>query len=357
VLGVARNADEKTIKDAFRTLAMKYHPDRNKEPDAESKFKESAAAYAILSDPKRRADYDAGGHAGVDASMQDLFGGLRFDDLFGGLGFDFGGGLFERFFGRRAGRPESGANIEVDLSIPLERVRIGGEEEVSYSRREICAACKGNGAKGGTALHDCPACKGTGERTRSARKTKDAIIIQRIGACPECGGRGRIVDAPCPDCRGLGSVERVERLQVKIPPGIEDGMALRVPGRGVPPQSARGVPGDLYVVVRTARDPRFERDGADLWRTEAIALTDAVLGTALQVPTLTAPMELAVPPGTQPGTVLRLRGCGLPRFSAVGQGDLNVRIEVRVPQRLSAEERSLYERLRSLHAHAGRGQS
>ena len=349
MLGIGRDADDKAIKDAFRTLAMKYHPDRNKDPGAEEKFKGIAEAYAVLSDPRKRRDYDLGGHAGVSGiSAEDLFGGIDFQNLFGGLNLDFGAGLFDRFFGRGSAGPERGANVELDLQVSLERVRAGGEEEVRYQRKEQCRACRGNGAKGGTAMHSCPRCKGSGQLTRSNRKAKDTILIQQISTCPDCQGSGRIVDERCPDCQGGGRVTREDRLRVKVPRGIEDGMALRVPGHGLPPEGARGVPGDLYVIVRAGPDPRFVRAGADLWRTESIDVTEAVLGTTLNVPTLDDPVALKVPPGTQPETVLRVRGKGLPTFGGGAVGDLNVRVSVRIPERLTPDERALYERLRSL---------
>jgi molecular chaperone DnaJ len=256
--------------------------------------------------------------------------------------------LFDRFFGRRSGGPPRGANIEVELEIPLERVRTGGQEEVRFARVEPCAPCKGNGARGGAAAHVCPACKGSGQRTQTDRKSKSHIIIQQISTCPDCRGAGRIVDEICPECQGRGRVERDERLKVNIPAGIEEGMALRIPGHGVAASDARGTSGDLFVIVRSAPDTRFERSGAHLWHEEVIALTDAVLGTNLNVPTLERGVELKVPPGTQPGSVLHIRGYGLPEFGGRGRGDLHVRLNVRTPQKLSAEEQTLYQRLRAL---------
>ena len=348
MLGVAKDADQKAIKDAFRNLALKYHPDRNKEPGAEERFKEIAEAYAILSDPKKRAEYDARGFAGVEGfSQEDLFGGINFDDIFGGLNFDFGGGPFEGFFHRRRAGPARGANIEVELSIPLERVASGGEEKVRLSRPSSCTACRGTGAEGG-ATKTCEACKGTGRITRSSRKEKEHILIQQISICPACHGRGSIIEHPCPKCRGSGEVAQEEDLTVKIPQGVEEGMALRIPGKGMPSPEAGGITGDLFVVVRSRHDPRFERAGADLLRQETIPLTDAVLGATLQVPTLDGSASVTIPPGTQPSAVLRLKGKGLPEFGNGHHGELYLRIEVHVPEKLSGEERELYERLRAI---------
>jgi len=355
VLGVAKDADQKAIKDAFRNLAMKYHPDRNKEPGAEERFKEIAEAYAILSDPKKRAEYDARGFAGVEGfSREDLFSGINFDDIFGGLNFDFGGGSpFEGFFHRRRTGPERGANIEVELAIPLERVASGGEEKVRLSRPSTCPACHGTGAEGGAAAKACDTCKGTGRIARSSRKEKEHLLIQQISTCPACHGRGSIIEHPCATCRGSGEVEQEEDLTVKIPVGVEENMVLRIPGKGMPSRDTGGVTGDLFVVVRTKNDPRFERSGADLLRQETIPLTDAVLGATLQVPTLDGSATVTIPPGTQPDAVLRLKGKGLPEFGNGHHGEMYLRIAVHVPEKLSREEKELYERLRSIGSKEG----
>jgi len=355
VLGVASDADAPAIKDAFRRLALKYHPDRNKSPDAEERFKEIAEAYAVLSDPKKRAEYDARGFAGVAGySPEDLFGGIDFGDIFGDLGFDLdfgfgGGGLFERLFGRRRAGPVRGQDLQVEMVLPLETIARGGEETVRYARPVSCPRCHGSGAEPGTAPRTCPACGGSGRKvvTRDEQRGEAAIRFQQVMVCPGCGGRGTMIDKPCRECRGEGRVEKDEDLKVSIPAGAEEGMALRIPAHGLPGPDPKGPPGDLYVIVTSAPDARFVRSGADLWRGETLAVADAVLGTALKVPTLDGTVEVTVPPGTQPGEVLRLRGKGLPVFGARGHGDLNLRIEVKIPERLTAEERALYEKLRA----------
>jgi molecular chaperone DnaJ len=345
VLGIPRDADEKAIKDAFRQLALKYHPDRNKEPGATDRFREVAEAYAVLSDPRKRADYDARGYAGVAGfTPEDLFGGIDFEDVFGGLGFDFGGpGLFDRFFRRRAA-PRHGENIEVVLAVPLERVLNGGEETVHVGRPVACQACQGSGAKAGTKPRPCPKCGGTGQLVRSQRK--QGISLQQITTCPECGGRGTIIDTPCPACAGSGKAARDEVLTVRIPVGVEEGTALRVPGHGLPADKPGLPPGDLFVVVRTADDQRFQRHGRDLYRVETVDIVDAVLGTSIDVPTLDGEASVKVPAGTQPGSMLRLRGKGLPRFGGGSRGDLYVQLQVHVPERLSDRQRQLFEQLR-----------
>lgn len=355
VLGVARDADAKTIKDAFRQLALKYHPDRNKEPGAEAKFKEIAAAYAILSDPKKRTDYDAHGFAGVaDFSAEDLFSGINFDEIFGGVdfGFDGGGGLFGDFFGRhqRPRGPARGRDLEVDLVIPLEKVNDGGEATVHFHRPTICPACKGSGTKPGTAPRKCDACGGSGRQvtTRQENQEQGAVRLQQITVCPVCRGQGTFVDHPCKQCDGSGKQLHEDKLNVTIPAGVEEGMALRIPGHGLPSDERGGATGDLYVVVRTAPDQRFERVGADLWRTEVLSIPDAVLGTTLSITTLEGHVDVEVSPGAQNDEILRLRGKGLVNFGGYGRGDINLRLLVHIPERLSRKEKELYRQLQEM---------
>jgi molecular chaperone DnaJ len=346
VLGVPRDAELKAIKDAFRQLALKYHPDRNKEPGASDRFKEIAEAYAVLSDPKKRAEYDARGYAGVAGfSTEDLLGGINFEDIFGGLGFDFGGPrVFSNLFRRRAA-PRQGENLEVTITVPLERVLSGGEETVHVGRPVSCQACDGSGAKAGTKPRTCSKCGGSGQLVRSQRK--EGISLQQITTCPDCGGRGNFIDNPCPECGGKGEISRDEVLTVRIPVGVEDGTALRVPGHGLPAEKPGLPPGDLFVLIRGADDPRFERHGRDLYRFETIDVADAVLGTSIDVPTLDGPVSVKVAPGTQPDSMLRLRGKGLPRFGGGTRGDLYVRVQIHIPERLSDRQRRLFEQVRA----------
>jgi molecular chaperone DnaJ len=350
VLDVPRDADQKAIKDAFRQLALRYHPDRNKEPSAEERFKEIAEAYAVLSNPKKRSEYDARGFAGVAGlAPEDVFGGIDFGDLFRGFGFDVdvgAGGLFDRMFRRGRAGPARGRDVELVLEVPLERVANGGEEVIRFTRPGRCQSCQGTGAKAGTAPRRCEACGGTGQRVTSERRA--GMSVQQISPCPACGARGHIIDQPCPACNGQGEVQREEALTVTIPVGVEEGMVLRLPGRGLPSEEASGPPGNLFVVIRSQPDPRFERRGADLWRAETVPVVDAVLGTTQPVPTLEGSATVTIPAGTQPDTVLRLRGKGLPEFGSQQRGALYVVVRVRVPDQLSAKERKLYERLRAL---------
>lgn len=344
-----RGADAKAIKDAFRTLALKYHPDRNKDPGAEERFKEIAEAYAVLSDPKKRADYDSAGFAGVAGfSAEDLFGGIDFDSIFADLGFGLGGGIFDRFFRRRRAGPLRGEDVEVEATIPLGTIASGGEETIRFRRIAVCPDCDGSGAKKGTQPRACATCNGTGQKTTSRRE--QGVFIQQSTLCPDCRGRGTVIDHPCPACAGGGRVQAEESLVVKIPAGADEGLMLRVPAKGYPSPEPGGRAGDLLVVVRSAADSRFQRDGADLWHAREIEVADAVLGTELPVPTLDGSITVKIPAGTQPGSELRLRGKGLPRFGARGRGDLYVRVAVRLPERLSGEERRLWEKLRALRA-------
>ena len=346
VLGVPSDADEKTIRDAFRALALKYHPDRNKAPEAEARFKEIAEAYAVLSDPSKRAEYDARGYAGVAGfSPEDLFGGINFEEIFAGHDFGFGGGMFDRLFRRHRG-PTPGANLEVNLEIPLERVVSGGEETVHFPRTATCSACHGSGAKSGKSPRKCVDCDGSG--TKVFKRQQQNVTIQQIATCPACHGRGQFIDDPCLECHGSGEVQRSENITVKIPVGVEEGMALRVAGHGMASPEPGGPPGDLFVVIHSRPDSRFERRGADLWRTQTLEFTDAVLGTTVEVPTLDEAVTVTVAPGTQPDAVLRLRGKGLAVFGGGPHGDLYLNVRVRIPEHLSREERRHFKRLREL---------
>jgi molecular chaperone DnaJ len=353
VLGVPRDADDAAIRNAFRQLALKYHPDRNKAPEAAERFKRIAEAYAVLSDAKKRAEYDARGPAGVAGfSPEDLFGGIDFDDILGGLGFGRGGSLFDRLFGRRA-RPRRGEDLEIGIAVPLERVLHGGEEKVHVGHPMVCQSCHGSGARPGTAPRPCAACGGTGQHVRSDRR--GGVSVRQVTTCPDCAGRGSVIDTPCPTCGGTGQTRRDEVLTVQIPVGAEEGMALRVPGHGLPAEQPGLPPGDLFVIVRTAPDPRFERRDRDLYRTEIIEVVDAVLGTTIEVPTLEGPASVNVPAGTQPDSLLRLHGKGLPRFGDGGRGDLYLRLLVRIPEHLSAQQRRLFEQLRAVGGRPGGG--
>ncbi len=352
VLGVKKDADQKTIKDSFRKLALKYHPDRNKEPGAEERFKEIAEAYAVLSDPNKRATYDSGGFEGVSGfSHEDLFGGINFEDIFGKTGFDFDfgmgrGGIFDGLFGRRRTGPPKGQNIEINIELPLERIEKGGEEKIRYIRPQECSKCNGTGAKPGTQPKQCGACNGTGRHVQS--RQEKGVTMQQITTCRTCMGKGTLIEQFCPSCHGRGMEEKAESISVKIPVGVEEGMVLRIPGHGIPSTENGGLSGDLFVVVHSAADPRFQRRGPHLWRTETISVAEAALGTKLEVPTLKDKVKVTIPAGTQPGSILRLKNKGLPEFNGRGKGDMFLDIEVHIPEKLSREERKLFEQLKEI---------
>jgi molecular chaperone DnaJ len=355
VLGVARDADEKAIKKAYKRLAMKYHPDRNKDPDTEEKFKEIAKAYAILSDPKKRQMYDASGMGGVaHFSDEELFRNVDFGDLFGGFGLDMGdagGSIFDRFFRQPQQRQTHGIDLRVRMAVSLERIFKGGSELLRFSRQVSCPVCHGYGTRSGKPPEACGGCQGTGQQvvTHDQNSDKGHIQFQRVQACPICHGRGAVIGDPCAQCSGAGQVEKEESLKITIPAGIEDGSIMRVPGHGMPAERAGSPPGDLYVEVYALADPRLQRHGADLWRTERLSVPDAVLGTRRRVPTMEGEVDAIIPPGMQPDEMLRLRGKGLPRYRAEGRGDLILRLELVVPEQLNDEERELYQRLAELH--------
>jgi len=352
LLGVARDADGRTIKNAFRRLARRYHPDTSAEPDAEERFKEIAEAYGVLSDPARRARYDAGDLAGLaGATPEDLWGGIDFADIFGAGAPGFGGGLFEQLFGHPASAgPPRGADIEVPLTIPLREVLTGGRQAITITRPGPCPPCAGRGARPGTAPRTCPDCAGTGQRATSSQR--GTLMVRQVTGCQTCLGRGSIIDQPCPGCHGTGQTTVQDTVTVRITPGIAEGAALRLARRGMPSAAAGGQPGDAYVVIRTQADPAFTRRGADLWRDLHIQVPDAVLGTTATVPALDGPARVVIPPGVQSGTILRLSGTGLPRYRGHGRGDLNVSITVDIPARLGPRQRQLYEQLRGLETSA-----
>lgn len=343
VLGVDREATPDQIKDAFRQLALRYHPDRSSEPDAEERFKEIAAAYAVLSDPTRRATYDRGGDVGLTA--EDFFTGIDLEDLFRdlGFGFDLGEGPFGGLFGARRG-PRRGRDIEMSVTVTLDEVATGVVRRLDLPRRTTCSTCGGAGTAPGTERRPCDACGGRGQHVTERRQ--NGTVLRQITICSSCGGEGRIIDTPCPDCGGRGEQTSTSALEITIPIGVESGTALRLSGRGEPSPDPDGPPGDAYVVVRVAPDPRFDRRGPHLWRAETIDVVDAVLGTEIEAPTLDGEVRVAIPPGTQPGSILRLGGKGLPRGGGQGPGDLLLAVDVRIPTSLDGEQRRLWEALR-----------
>jgi molecular chaperone DnaJ len=345
VLGVARDADENTIKKAFRRLARELHPDVNTDdPEAEEKFKEAATAYEILSDPERRATYDRYGHEGLRSggwsSSAANFGSLSdlFDAFFGGGG---GGGIFGGGGGR--GGPRQGGDVAVAVEIDLAQAAQDSKVEVRYEAVDVCEHCRGNGAEPGTPITTCDRCGGQGVLQAVSRTPFGQVVRQVV--CDTCQGEGKIPETPCEECRGEGRKVTERTLTVDIPAGIADGQRIRISGRGH--AGDPGAPaGDLYVLVSVRIDERFVRDGEDLVTVLDVPAPLAALGTTVDVDTLSGPQPVEVKAGTQPGEVVLLRGHGMPVLRRPGRnGDLKVIVNVVIPRRLSKEQREIVQQL------------
>jgi len=351
ILGVSRDASPQEIKKAYRRLALKYHPDKNKSKEAEEKFKEISEAYAVLSDPEKRAYYDRFGAAGVHEryTQQDIFSGSDLFDLLRNLGLniDFGGfDFFSDLFGGFGARaPQKGADILTETTISFEEAAFGTEKEITFSKTDTCDSCGGSGAARGTSPRTCDACGGRGQ-VSTHRQTPFGSFVS-VTTCPKCRGAGSVIDTPCPECRGTGKVGKRKTISVKIPRGIEDGMRIRIPGEGS--VGERGTPsGDLFVLVHVRPHEHFRREGADLYCDVSITFPQACLGAKIEVPTLDGSATLRIPPGTQSHTVFTLRGRGAYSLGSHKRGDLHVRAVVSVPTTLTDEQRELIERLDAL---------
>lgn len=341
VLGVERSSGDDDIRRAYRKLALKYHPDRNPDnPEAETRFKEATEAFTVLSDAEKRATYDRFGHAGLgaggfdfnNAGMGDLFSHFQdmFSDFFGG----FGGQA-----GRRRGQtPQRGQDVRVEGVISLKDAMTGCKHQVTVRGSATCGTCNGTGAKAGSRPQDCVGCGGTGQMT-----TQRGFIMFST-TCTRCGGTGQVVGDPCETCHGQRFLEKERTVLVTFPAGIDSGQRLRVPGQGMPgPTNAP--PGDLYVDVEVLADERFEREGADLGIRQTVSYRDAALGSSLVIALPDdSTVKVKVKAGTQPGSVITLRGEGMPRLNG-GRGDLHVVIGVAVPKKLSRRAKKLLEQL------------
>ena len=346
VLGVSKTTSKEEIKDAYRKLALQYHPDRNKAPEAEERFKEISEAYAVLSDNEKRTQYDQLGHAGFDQryTTEDIFRGADFESIFrdlgGGMGprdifsFLFGGGFRER-----AAR---GRDLAYNLEITLEEAANGAEKNIEIKRIEKCDLCEGSGAAPNTSPKQCSRCNGAG-RIQSTTRNGFGLFV-RVTQCPTCGGRGKIIGKPCPRCRGSGITEKQRKITVNVPPGIDEGYQLRLAGEGEIALDAE-FPGDLYVLIHVAPHRHFKRYEDDLLYNLTISFAQAALGTEVQIPTLEGNTNLRIQPGTQPGEIVKLRGKGMPRFRGYGRGDIQVRVDISVPRKLTTQQRTLLEQL------------
>jgi molecular chaperone DnaJ len=336
LLGVPRDADETTIKKSFRRLARQLHPDVSDDPEAEVRFREVTEAYEVLSSSERRALYDRYGHAGLRSggftptsfdlgSLSDLFAAFFGDDLFGVTGRP-----------RRARGADAVAQIEIELT----EAATGTTREIPFPVSVPCVTCRGSGAEPGTEPTPCPTCGGAGRLEHVSRTAFGEFI--RSQTCPRCGGASRVVEHPCRECSGSGRLVEERTLEVEVPRGIHDGQQIRLSGEGHA-GSLGGRAGDLYVQVRVRPDPRFVREGNDIVSTVDLTITEAALGTTVTVPTLDGGIELEFEPGTQPGELRVLRGRGMPVLQGFGRGNQRVLVNVRVPRRLTDEQRALLE--------------
>jgi len=335
ILGVKRNASPDEIKRAYRQAAFKYHPDRNKSPDAEQRFKEAAEAYEVLSDPEKRQRYDRYGHAGLTGVPMHDFSGMGIDDIFS----IFGDLLGEAFGGvRTRARPERGIDIETELEITLKDVATGVEKTLRFERADYCDRCGGQGAEPGTRRRTCRTCGGYGQVERQT--SMGFFITRTVIECPTCHGRGDVVEKPCRQCNGSGRMLKERVLSVKIPPGIHEGQSIRIRGEGEPGPSglARG---DLRCVVRIKPSEFFRRDGDNLICVLPISFTQAALGAVVEVPTLRGSTSLRIPPGTQHSALFRLPGQGLPNLQTGRVGDEIVQIAIEIPKKLSRQQEEL----------------
>lgn len=354
VLGVAKDASDDEIKKAYRKLSKKYHPDINKEPDADEKFKEIAEAYEILSDPQKRAAYDQYGHASTDPN----FGAGGFGGGFGGAG-GFGGftggfeDIFDTFFGGGGARtraynaPRQGADLQYRVHLKFEEAIFGKKETIRYRREQECGTCHGSGAKPGTEPHTCSKCHGSGAVQVERATPFGRVMTQTV--CDVCGGSGKEILEKCPTCSGRGRVEEEHTVSVTIPAGVEDGQQLRLSGQGEAGQNG-GPYGDLYVIFSVEESDLFDREGAEIFYTQPISFVQAAMGSEIEVPTVHGKVKLKVPAGTQTGTTFRLRGKGAPYLRGNGNGDQHVKVSVVTPKTLNEEQK---EALRAFAAASG----
>lgn len=350
VLGVPRTASQDDIKQAYRRLARQYHPDVAKEDPkaAEAKFKTLSEAYEVLADPEKRQRYDQLGFSGVEpdfgpggfnwqnfthmGDLEDLLGASPlFQQFFSGFGMPFGGG-------GRAGGAYRGNDVETAVRLPLIAAVQGAHPTVEVPHTGPCPSCHGTGARDGTALETCPECHGQGQVRRVQRRGYTQVVS--ITECPRCHGTGERILEKCPTCGGTGRTTTVERIELTVPPGVDDGSVLRVPGHGSP-GAGGGPPGDLFVQVVFEPSPGFRREGTDVYSEASVPLAVALLGGEVEVPTIEGRASLRIPAGTQPETQFRLRGNGFPRFRGSSRGDQIVTVHVSIPRSLSGREKDL----------------
>lgn len=348
ILGVSRSADSDELKRAYRRMARKYHPDVNKDPGAEETFKEINRAYEVLSEPQMRARYDRFGEAGVGGAGAGAGGGFQdfsdmggFADIFESFFSNFPGGAAAQSARQRG--PIRGDDLRLDLKLDFKEAIFGGEKEIKISHLETCGTCSGSGAKPGTRPRTCGTCGGSGQ-VRRATRTPFGSFTQ-VSACPTCSGTGEVIEERCQTCSGSGQVQESKKLKINVPAGVDNGTRLRVSGEG--DAGLRGGPaGDLYVYLFVREDAEFRRDGINIHSDLKISYLQAILGSQLEVNTVDGPVELEIPAGTQPGTVLTLQDRGVPRLgNPVSRGNHLITIKVEIPTRLKQEEKELIAKL------------
>jgi molecular chaperone DnaJ len=349
VLGVARDADPESLKRAYRRLARQYHPDVNKDPAAEDRFKEIGRAYEVLSDPQARSRYDQFGEAGLggggmpDGSDMGGFADL-FETFFSGFGGGGGAG------GRRRG-PRQGDDLRLDLTISFSEAIAGVEKEVQIRHLETCSTCKGSGAKSGSGPTSCGTCGGAGQ-VRRATRTPFGSFTQ-VAPCPTCEGSGQVIADPCTTCQGQGLQQATKKLRINIPAGVDSGTRLRVASEGNGGQLG-GPPGDLYVFLAVKPHPHLRRDGITVLSEVPLSYLQAILGDTIEVETVDGPEQLEIPAGTQPDAVVTLKGKGVPKLgNPVARGNHLVTVKVQLPTKLSGDERELLEQLAGHHTRKG----
>lgn len=347
VLGISRSATDEEVKGAYRKLAMRWHPDRNNgSKEAEEKFKELTEAYDVLREPEKRAAYDRYGEAGLRAGgMPGAFHHFDLSEALNVFMRDFGfGGLDSMFGGARegGGSVRTGADVKVTLPLTLEEVATGVDKSVSLKLLDPCDRCEGQGAEPGSRAQVCPSCNGAGEVRRAQRSFFGQFIT--VAPCPTCKGEGSVIASPCKKCRGDGRVRADREIAIHVPAGVATGQYMTL--RGVGNAGARGgARGDIHVVFEVADDPRFERDGEDLYTEVLATYAQLVFGAEVNIPTVTGSVVLSIPAGTQSGQIFHLRGRGLPRVNTSGTGDLHVRVQLWTPDRLTEREEQLIQEL------------
>ncbi|HZG14660.1 MAG TPA: molecular chaperone DnaJ [Candidatus Bathyarchaeia archaeon] len=338
VLGVGKDASADEIKKAYRKLARQYHPDVNKEADAEEKFKEVKEAYDVLSDDQKKAHYDRFGHQDPNQG----FGGGGFGG-FDGAGMGGFGDIFDMFFGGGGGRrnpnaPRKGSDLQFSLQVEFTEAIFGKEVDVEIPKEAECDTCHGSGAKAGSGVETCKTCNGSGQQEVVANTPFGRIVNRRV--CQTCEGKGKVIKEKCGSCRGSGRVKVRRKIHLNIPAGVDDGAQLRVAGEGEPGANG-GPPGDLYVVLRVKSHEFFERDGNDIYCKVPITFAQAALGDEVEVPTVDGKVKLKVPAGTQTETIFRLRGHGVPYLRGNGRGDQHVKVRIVTPAKMTERQKEL----------------